>query len=60
MKYKIIVEYEVEFNIGPKNLRGAIENALRIQDTEMAPTSMKNQDWSAVVILRSKTLEEVP
>ena len=59
MKYRVILEYEIDFDRIPDNLIEAIEDSLQIRDNENYLRSLKSLDWSATVILIGKTIEVI-
>ena len=59
MKYKILVEYEVEFNTSPENLSMAIDDAVQIRDDVKQLRNLEGIGWKATVVFLGKTFKEV-
>ena len=59
MKYKVIVEYKVEFNILPENPSMVIDDVLQIRDDEGYLRSLESVDWKATVMFIGKIIEVI-
>ena len=57
--YKVTIEYEIEFNVPPENLAIALDNVLRLNDTENEIKTITAANWRATVILKQKLVEEI-
>ena len=57
--YKVTVEYEIEFNMQPESLAVALDNVLRLNDTENETKIVDAADWQATVTLKQKLVEEL-
>lgn len=57
--YKVTIEYGIEFNVPPENLAIALDNVLRLNDTENEIKTITAANWRATVILKQKLVEEI-